>query len=125
MCVCVCLSLDRLTVLIGENGTGKSTILEAIELLRRATYPAFLSELNVIHGGLFGLGAPNGFDLWAVVEKEPIAWRYNLRVGAKGTAAVIEHETHSVRGENSCHNPRGNEKTKYRSSTPPSSGKRL
>ena len=30
------LDLDGLTVLIGENGTGKSTILECFELLRRA-----------------------------------------------------------------------------------------
>lgn len=30
----VTLSLDGLTVLVGENGTGKSTITEALELVR-------------------------------------------------------------------------------------------
>lgn len=30
------LSLDGLTVVVGENGTGKSTIIEALELLEQA-----------------------------------------------------------------------------------------
>jgi predicted ATPase len=46
------LTLDGLTVLIGDNGTGKSSILEACEILRRATGPRFLEELYGIHGGL-------------------------------------------------------------------------
>lgn len=49
------LSLDGLTVLIGDNGTGKSSILEACEILRRATGPRFMDELHAIHGGLTAL----------------------------------------------------------------------
>jgi predicted ATPase len=49
------LPLDGLTVLIGENGSGKSSILEACEILRRATGPRFMDELYSIHGGLSGL----------------------------------------------------------------------
>lgn len=49
------LRLDGLTVLIGDNGTGKSSILEACEILRRATGPRFLEELYGIHGGLTAL----------------------------------------------------------------------
>jgi predicted ATPase len=53
------LSLDLtpapLTVLIGENGSGKSSILEACELLRRAANQDFLAEIDKIHGGLGGL----------------------------------------------------------------------
>ncbi len=49
------LPLDGLTVLIGENGSGKSSILEACEILRRATGPRFMDELYGIHGGLAAL----------------------------------------------------------------------
>ena len=92
----VTLQLGGLTVLIGENGSGKSTILEALELLRRATYPAFLQDLNVIHGGLFGLGAPNGFQLSIVFEEGGQSWKYELSVGAQGPHAAIGHETFAM-----------------------------
>ena len=36
------LPLSGLIILIGENGTGKSSIIEACELLRKATDPNFL-----------------------------------------------------------------------------------
>lgn len=55
------LTLDGLTVLIGENGSGKSSLIEACEILRRATGERFLDELYGIHGGLTALmrqGAP-------------------------------------------------------------------
>jgi predicted ATPase len=55
------LELDGLTVLIGDNGAGKSSILEACEILRRATSRSFMDELYGIHGGLTALlrqGAP-------------------------------------------------------------------
>ena len=56
------LALDGLTVLIGENGSGKSSIIEACEILRRATGEHFLDELYTIHGGMGALlrqGAPS------------------------------------------------------------------
>ncbi|MFT3768722.1 MAG: AAA family ATPase [Minicystis sp.] len=49
------LPLDGLTVLIGDNGTGKSSILEACEILRRATDRNFMKALYGIHGGLTAL----------------------------------------------------------------------
>ncbi|HEX8703156.1 MAG TPA: AAA family ATPase [Myxococcaceae bacterium] len=55
------LKLDGLTVLIGDNGSGKSSILEGCEILRRATGEHFMDELHSIHGGLRALlrqGAP-------------------------------------------------------------------
>lgn len=46
------LEVGAFTVLIGENGVGKSTIVEAIELLRlAATERPFLSRLYTRHGG--------------------------------------------------------------------------
>ncbi len=45
------LDLDGLRVLIGENGSGKSTILEALEILRRAPSTEFWRDLYGIHGG--------------------------------------------------------------------------
>lgn len=55
------LDLNGLTVLIGDNGAGKSSILEACEILRRATGQRFMDEFYGIHGGLTALlrqGAP-------------------------------------------------------------------
>lgn len=56
----VTLDLRGLTVLCGENGGGKSSILEGLEVMRRLASPSFLNELNSIHGGvrdLLGAGA--------------------------------------------------------------------
>jgi len=49
------LQLDGLTVLIGENGTGKSSIIEACELFRRLANQDFMSEVYNPHGGGFAL----------------------------------------------------------------------
>ena len=45
------LELNGLTVLIGENGSGKSSVVEAFEIFRRFQSENFWSELNKIHGG--------------------------------------------------------------------------
>ena len=45
------LPLSGLTVLIGENGCGKSSVIEAFELLRRLTANDFNGNYNQIHGG--------------------------------------------------------------------------
>ncbi|MBM4395726.1 MAG: AAA family ATPase [Deltaproteobacteria bacterium] len=50
------LRIGKLTVLIGDNGAGKSSIIEACELLRKAANPNFLQEFNSIHGGFSTLG---------------------------------------------------------------------
>ena len=50
----ITLNLNELTVLIGENGSGKSSIVEALEILRHAAAPSMLIN-DVIerrHGGL-------------------------------------------------------------------------
>ncbi|MCB9740304.1 MAG: AAA family ATPase [Deltaproteobacteria bacterium] len=47
------LELDAgLTVLVGTNGSGKSTILECLEILRKAAHPGFLPQFYGVHRGL-------------------------------------------------------------------------
>jgi predicted ATPase len=45
------IDLDGLGVLIGENGSGKSSVIEALEILRRTTTTGFWDDLYAIHGG--------------------------------------------------------------------------
>jgi predicted ATPase len=99
------LRLDGLTVLIGDNGTGKSSILEACEILRRATGPRFLDELYAVHGGLTALlrqGAKrlvlavrmafSSKEVWGTdreeYEDEPV--EYELSLTPSGAFANIE-----------------------------------
>lgn len=48
----VTLDLDGLMVLIGDNGSGKSTILEAFEILRLAATPGIKFTQDILHGKL-------------------------------------------------------------------------
>jgi predicted ATPase len=47
----VTLKLGGITVLIGDNGSGKSSLIEACELLRRAASESFAEDVRRIHGG--------------------------------------------------------------------------
>lgn len=49
------LDLRGLNVFIGDNGTGKSAIIEACELCRRIGNGQFLTEFFSVHGGFAGL----------------------------------------------------------------------
>lgn len=48
----VTLPLDGLSVLIGDNGSGKSSILEVLEILRSTTHEGFANRVASAHGGL-------------------------------------------------------------------------
>jgi len=48
----VTLPLDGLSVLIGDNGSGKSSILEVLEILRATTDQHFANRIASAHGGL-------------------------------------------------------------------------
>lgn len=99
----VTLKLDGLTVLIGENGSGKSTIVEACELLSKIGRNAFQSVFFQRHGGMNALlrhGATSvvlGFDM--EIRGEAIA--YDLEVAQDGPNVLIAAErlTKSAGGE--------------------------
>lgn len=88
------LDLTGLTVLIGENGVGKSTLVEACELLRRAASPAFIEELNTIHGGLRLLLRHGAAELALSVEVhgDLLPLHYELRLVPAGGAAAVSYE---------------------------------
>jgi predicted ATPase len=49
------LDLRPMRVLIGENGGGKSSILECFEILRKAAEPRFFDQLDRVHGGTISM----------------------------------------------------------------------
>jgi predicted ATPase len=93
------LKLDGLTVLIGENGTGKSTILEACELLRRAAQADFMADFHAIHGGMFSLlrDGASRLTLGVRVDGSDDRIDYEFTLVPQGVGAVIASEHLGVR----------------------------
>jgi len=94
------LKLDGLTVLIGENGTGKSSIIEACELLRRLASQDFMSEFYNPHGGPFALFRDGASLLrWTVLfqatfpGEPPTTIEYRVALAREGGGVAI-HEEH-------------------------------
>lgn len=86
----VTLDIDGLTALVGENGTGKSSILEACAILRRAaTAQVFLDEFNMVHGGLSELRRFGNAIVSVGIEASigPKAASYALVLGERGIEA--------------------------------------
>lgn len=71
------LRLDGLTVLIGDNGSGKSSLIEACELLQRAASESFSEDLNRIHGGVGSLLRAGAEHLELGLVLEPDDRRYS------------------------------------------------
>jgi predicted ATPase len=97
------LELGRpLTVLIGENGAGKSTIIECLELLRKAAEPRFVENLYAAHRGMVGLlrrGATEmslGVRIESDSGAEPV--EYELVLRARGQGIEIGRERLFVEG---------------------------
>ncbi len=90
-----------LTVLIGENGSGKSTILECLELLRRAAEPNFMSQFYEVHRGMPALLRKGATSLTLGVTVEDDAGKqprldYQFTLQAQGAGASISAESLNV-----------------------------
>lgn len=92
------LDLHPMNVLIGENGSGKTTVLEAMELLRKAAVlpdDQFVSDIYNFHGGvqLFrNLRAPRSLRsaaLGVVVTGSDFECRYRLELSANRDTGSI------------------------------------
>lgn len=86
------IDLKPLLVLIGANGTGKSTLIEACELLRAASAPGFSSRFLSIHGG-FGLLRRAGaselqLGIRARGPKGDLSYGFALSEGRSGAVVV-------------------------------------
>lgn len=93
------LMFDGLTVLVGNNGSGKSSIVEALELCRRLASGDFLSTLNTVHGGLASIlrhGAPLvGFEIRLELTepgRTPVWAQYVLGMAPKGLAIAVAED---------------------------------
>ena len=91
------LDLGGLTVLIGDNGTGKSTILEALELLRLASHPmSFVRDvISSRHGGIDALlrrGAEQLSLGCRLRSAEGILIDYGFTIRVKGSRPFIDEE---------------------------------
>ncbi|MBN2495079.1 MAG: ATP-binding protein [Deltaproteobacteria bacterium] len=95
------LKLEGVTALIGENGSGKSTIIEACEILKRAADRGFGNFFHSIHGGWAGMGSDR-VALGADIESRGQRMRYDFAIRRSNSAIVLESESLSVSkdGEN-------------------------
>ena len=88
------LELDGLTILIGENGSGKSTILEAFEILRRCTESNFLDAIHRIHGGVRGLlgNGASSLEIAAEISDAQHKFFYRIELEEREGFLVIANE---------------------------------
>jgi predicted ATPase len=97
------LPLDGLTVLIGENGSGKSSIIEACHLLKAAARPEFSRPFHGIHGGLFSLlrSGATRLTLGARIENDDgeAPLDYEIVIGGEDRFGRIQGESLSSDGE--------------------------
>lgn len=92
----VTLKLSGLTVLIGENGCGKSTIVEAFELMRKVISPGYylVDSIGKIHGDLRSLVRYGEDELTVSVAIEGAGPKlfYEFTLGFIGIRPVVRYE---------------------------------
>lgn len=94
------------TVLIGENGAGKSTALECLELLRVGDGMRFDDRFNRVHGGWNGLMRSGARSMALAVRVEDAdgarpALTYELTLGASAWPAIERDRlvVHTAQGD--------------------------
>jgi predicted ATPase len=92
------LALGGLTVLIGENGAGKSSLVEAFELLRKAATPDYVRLLASGHGGLQNVVrlGETALSLGAHIEGPEGPIDYAFSIGFEGPNAISASMIESV-----------------------------
>lgn len=99
----VTLELDGLTVLIGDNGSGKSSLIEVFEVLRRVTTRGgSVGDMHVAHPHLLRRGASQ-IEIEADIEDTTRAaprLRYSIAITAQGDVAneSLSYEQGNTRG---------------------------
>ncbi len=103
---------EGLNVLIGENGAGKSTVLEVFEIARKAASPGFLRDLDLAHGGYRLLArdtaAPFGFALRMTDRDKPddvLDYELEFVAAANGLGTTFLHEWASLLQRNQAATP--------------------
>lgn len=99
------LRFEGLTVLIGDNSSGKSTILEVLEILRKAAHVEdFLAALNQAHGGLPLLlrAGANELTVGVTIEGDGPAIDYSFTAASDGARLGIVHEDMEPRDGNTA-----------------------
>ncbi|MFO0761689.1 MAG: AAA family ATPase [Byssovorax sp.] len=90
------LSLNGITVLIGENGSGKSTIIEALEILRRVSAPMDLvsDQLDHFHGGLDALlrAGETTLGLGVSIQGGGPPLEYDVALTGRGGTTIVAKE---------------------------------
>jgi predicted ATPase len=92
------LELGRpLTVLIGENGPGKSTVLEGLELLRSVVERNFMHRFHTVHRGMPGMvrAGATSLELGVTIEDDACAkstLAYDFAIASNGSQVVIARE---------------------------------
>lgn len=90
--------LTGLQVLVGENGAGKSTIVESFEILRRlAAQPPFLREFYAWHGDARDLARnatlPIRLTVLAEISKMLVRYRVEIQPNPQGGYASFASES--------------------------------
>lgn len=93
------LSTHGLTVLVGANGSGKSSILQALEMLRSLPDEQSLRNLVVVHGPPVELlrAGESTLKLGIGFAIESATYWYGVGLRAHGASWIVEHE-HLYRG---------------------------
>lgn len=96
------LPLNGLTVLIGDNGSGKSSILEALQLLHEAALPFdYIDDVLIKrHGGLRSLlrQAASKLSLGITIKGQGPRLDYDFAIGFEGNSPTIFSEYLAVEG---------------------------